>query len=124
MAVMPVDMRGTGCGSVFCRGVVAGERVGKVGNLLIPDSVEDLIVGFEFIDADDRSPHLSALGVVDKHPVTLKLPADIWPGRVDRAGKPFTRRVLPHEDASFFGENRFLWGQIRAFNKIQKDQFT
>jgi hypothetical protein len=96
----------TGCMSRFCRGVMTFERVGYMGDLLVPDGGQDLVMGLKLVNPDHLSPHLATRLVVDQHPVALELPADTGPGRVDRAGKSLSFGILPHEDTPFAGGSR------------------
>jgi hypothetical protein len=104
VAVVPMDDV-TGCMSRFCRGVMAVERMGYVGDLLVPDGGQDLVMGLKLVNPDHLSPHLATRLVVDQHPVAFELPADTRPRRVDRTGKPSPIRIFPHEDAPFSGRS-------------------
>ena len=44
VAVVPMGGGGTGNMSVFCRSVMAVERMRQVGNLIIPDGGQDFVM--------------------------------------------------------------------------------
>jgi hypothetical protein len=79
------------------------KRVRQVSYLLFPYRFKNLIMGLEFIDADEPAPALTGLVVPDHHPVAEKFPADGGTVRIDYALKARAVAFPVHKNAPCFG---------------------
>jgi hypothetical protein len=98
--------------------------MGQGNNPVIPETGELPVCCFELAASEDPAARIT-LAVMDQHPVTAKLPADLRAGRINYAGKPPALLIFAHEHAlvllrisfwtwrlfEFVGKFRSIFGQ-------------